>query len=82
MVGYVTAKGIWAGLTTLKCIELCHELSKNDGHQRQSSTRAYAGHESDSVQAPIVLVSVAKYPLDCFSRLCPEKSHDGASRTR
>ena len=82
MVGYVTAKGVWAALTALKCIELCHELSKNYGHQRQSSTRAYAGHESDSVQAPIVLVSVAKYPLSRSSQLCPERSQDGASCTR
>lgn len=65
-MGDVTAKGVWAALTALKCIELCHEISKNEGHQGQSSTRGYAGHERESVQAPIVLVSVAKYPLELF----------------
>ena len=69
-MGYVTAKGVWTALTALETIELCHGLSKNYGHQRQSSTGAYAGHESDSVQAPIVLVSVAEYPLSRSGQLC------------
>lgn len=68
-VGYIAAKGVRTALTTLECIELCHELSKYDRHQRQSSTGAYAGDQSDSVQAPIELVRIAKYPLSSNQRV-------------
>ncbi len=81
-MGYVVAKGVWAALTALKCIEFCDELSKDKGHQRQRSTRGYAGHESDGVEAPIVLVSVAEYPLSRSSQLCSRRPDDSASRTR
>ena len=67
--GNISAKGICTDLTALKCIKFGHELSKNQGHKRQGSTCGNTSYESDRIQAPVVLVGVAKNPLS-FYQLC------------